>query len=182
MQLSLPKKSNNFNLFGNININVILYKFEARVTFFWYGFLVWSEYYTVLATRYRFHLSCREGMARVRAEWTTTVFEALHHSFLNIYITVYPGPPPPSGTVHSMFCFGSLMSHACICSQQVIQVRRRSRGWKQIARCRKEARQASLGSSFVVISHQRSNTIGINQSRRNIVRSFMRYPSDARQL
>ena len=109
------------------------------------------------------------------------LFEALHHSFLNIYITVYPGPPPPSGTVHSMFCFGSLMSHACGCSQLVIQVRR-SRWWKQIARYRKEARQASLGSSFVVISHQRSNTIGINQSRRNIVRSFMRYPSDARQL
>ncbi|GAU21960.1 hypothetical protein TSUD_111000 [Trifolium subterraneum] len=29
-----------------------------------------------------------------------------------IYITEYPGPPPPSGTVHLMFCFGSLISQA----------------------------------------------------------------------
>ena len=109
------------------------------------------------------------------------LFEALHHSFLNIYITVYPGPPPPSGTVHSMFCFGSLMSHACRCSQLVIQVRR-SRGWKQIARYRKEARQASLRSPSFGVIKIAPNTIGLNQSRRNIVRSFMRYPSDARQL
>ena len=38
MQLSFPKKSNNFNLFGNININVILYKFDQ----------IWSESYILL--------------------------------------------------------------------------------------------------------------------------------------
>ncbi len=33
------------------------------------------------------------------------------------YITVYAGPPPPSGTVHWMFWEGSLMSQALQCRQ-----------------------------------------------------------------
>ena len=36
---------------------------------------------------------------------------------VSCYITVYEGPPEPSGTVHSMFCSGSLMSHALQCRQ-----------------------------------------------------------------
>jgi len=32
-------------------------------------------------------------------------------------MTVYAGPPPPSGTVHWMFCSGSLMSQALQCRQ-----------------------------------------------------------------
>lgn len=37
------------------------------------------------------------------------------------YMTVYPGPPPPSGTVHSIFCFGSLISQACTKNQRLVE-------------------------------------------------------------
>lgn len=33
------------------------------------------------------------------------------------YIILYCGPDPPSGGVHTIFCVGSLMSHALHCMQ-----------------------------------------------------------------